>query len=121
MPETSRQPVRQEWPGFLTAIAEVDRGHPVSIEVISAELGSQVEAEGMPLEDLAYDERADAFVISVGSQSGEPGALRHVVEQPWKILFDPPSPLAVRTIDVEGPDGAHTLVTLHSRPSLPTD
>ncbi len=43
-----------------------------------------------------------------------------MVQDPWKILFDPPSPGAVRTIDVEGADGAHTLVTLHGR-ELPGD
>lgn len=116
---TPRQPVRQEWPGFLTRITASDKGQPVTIEVMGLDLGAQLEAENMPLELITYDERDDAVIISVASAAGEEGALRHIVEHPWKILFDPPHPEAVHTIDIEGPDGTHTLITLHSRPALP--
>jgi hypothetical protein len=117
--QTPRQPVRQEWPLFFRAITEQDLGKPITIEVVSPELGTNVEADGMPLEQITYDDRDDAVIITVASRTGEEGALRHIVEHPWKIIFDPPSPTGVRTIDIEGPDGSHTLVTLHSRPAVP--
>ncbi|HLJ08853.1 MAG TPA: DUF5335 family protein [Acidimicrobiia bacterium] len=114
MPEqASRQPVRQEWPGFLAVIAEAEQGNPVSIEVMG-QAGNEPEAVAVPLAEFSYSEREDAVIVAV--DGGSDGPHRHVVIHPWKIQFDPPSPFTARTIDIEGPDGAHTLVTLHNRP-----
>lgn len=116
--QTPRQPVRQEWPGFLTAVTREMTGTPVTIEVVSREIGTRVEAAAVPLEMIAYDDRDDAVVITVAAADGEEGALRHIVEHPWKMIFDPPSLTGVRTIDIEGPDGDHTLVTLLASPAV---
>ncbi|HEU5003353.1 MAG TPA: DUF5335 family protein [Actinomycetota bacterium] len=119
MSPPTRQPVRQEWPTHFATITEDTAGTPVTIEIISPEFGTKIEADEMPLDSMTFDERDDTFIIAVNSRDGQEDALRHIVEHPWKITFDPPAPMAVRTIDVEGPDGAHSLVTLHSRPALP--
>lgn len=116
MPEqASRQPVRQEWPGFLAAITQAEQSNPVTIEVIGGSDPEAVEAAEVTLAELSYDDASDTLVIAVGD--GPEGARRHVVKHPWKISFDPPSPFTARTIDIEGPDGAHTLVTMHNRPA----
>lgn len=115
MSQQMRQPVRQEWRGFLDSVTRELEGEPVTIEVVTAELGSRVEADRLPLSFISYDEKDEVVIVSVlGRDSGDP-VLEHMVQDPWKILFDPPSPGSVRTIDVEGADGAHTLVTLHGR------
>lgn len=117
MPEqASRQPVRQEWPGFLAVIAEAEQGNPVSIAVVGS-AGSEAAAVEVALAELSYSDGDDAVVVAVGGGPG--GTHRHVIVHPWKILFDPPSPFTARMIDIEGPDGAHTLVTLHNRPLPP--
>ena len=110
-----RQPVRQEWRRFLDAITQGEEGQPVTVEIVSAELGSRVEADRLPLSYVSYDDRDDVVVVAVRGGDASEDRLDHIVENPWKILFDPPSPDAVRRIDIEGPDGAHTLVTLHDR------
>ena len=120
MSQQMRQPVRQEWRGFLDNVTRELEGEPVTIEVVTAELGSRVEADRLPLSFISYDEKDEVVIVSVRSRDGGDSVLEHMVQNPWKILFDPPSPGAVRTIDVEGADGAHTLVTLHGR-ELPGD
>jgi Family of unknown function (DUF5335) len=115
MSQQMRQPVRQEWRGFLDSVTHELEGEPVTVEVVTAELGSRVEADRLPLSFINYDEKDEAVYVSVRGREGGDAVLEHIVQNPWKILFDPPSPSAVRTIDIEGPDGSHTLVTLHGR------
>jgi hypothetical protein len=52
-------------------------------------------------------------VVCVASVGGDHVGRGHVIEHPLRIIFDAPSPVAVRRIDIEGVDGARTLVTLH--------
>lgn len=110
-----RQPVRQEWQGYLDIVSRETEGEPITIEVVTAELGSKVEVDHLPLASISYDEREDLVFVSVHSNSSEDPVFEHIVQNPWKIVVDPPSPGAVRSIDIEGADGAHTLVTLHGR------
>lgn len=119
MSSPMRQPVRPEWPSHFAAITEDTAGTPVSVEIISPEFGTKVEADQLPLDSMTFDDRDDALIIALSGRDGEEDILRHIVEHPWKIHFDPPTPAAVRTIDVEGPDGTHSLITLHSRPAVP--
>lgn len=114
MSQQMRQPVRQEWPGFLDLISREEEGQPVTVEIVTAELGSQMQAAQVPLSYINYDDKDDVVVVALQGRDGDPG-LEHLVQNPWKIIFDPPTPDAVRTIDIEGGDGAHTLVTLHNR------
>ncbi len=118
MSQQMRQPVRQEWRGFLDVITKDQEGEPVTVEVVSAELGSQVQASMLPLAYIQYDDKDDVVVVSVRKRDGSAPALDHIVQNPWKIVFDPPAPGAVRRIDIEGSDGAHTLVTLHGPEGL---
>ena len=113
-----RQPVRQEWRGFLDVITKDQEGEPVTVEVVSAELGSQVQASMLPLAYIQYDDKDDVVVVSVRKRDGMDPGLDHIVQNPWKIVFDPPAPGAVRSIDIEGSDGTHTLVTLHGPEGL---
>ncbi|HMC08678.1 MAG TPA: DUF5335 family protein [Actinomycetota bacterium] len=115
MSQQTRQPVRQEWRGFLDAVSRDQEGRPVTIEVMSSEIGGQIEADRLPLNFIQYDEKDEVFIVSVRKRDADEPALDHIVENPWKILFEPPTPEAVRAIDVEGADGVHTLVTLHGR------
>lgn len=119
MSQRDRQPVRQEWPGFFAVITRDEKGKPVTIEVVSAEEGTRVEVSEQPLDRIVYDDREDAVIVVVAAPTEDGEPRRHVVPTPWKIIFDPPRPGSVRTLDLEGSDGAHTLVTLHGRPSLP--
>ena len=120
MSQQMRQPVRQEWREFLDVVTRELEGEPVTIEVVTAELGSRVEADQLPLAMVNYDDKDEVFIVSVRGRATDDPVLEHLVQNPWKIVFDPPSPSAVRSIDVEGPDGAHTLVTLHGR-EVPED
>jgi hypothetical protein len=52
-------------------------------------------------------------VVCVSSVGDDYVGREHVIEHPLRIIFDARSPVAVQRIDIEGVDGARTLVTLH--------
>jgi len=114
------QPVRQEWKGFLDTVSREMEGEPVTIEILTPGTESKVEADRLPLAYISYDDRDEVMIVSVREPQSSDPVLDHMVQNPWRILFEPPSPDAVRTIDVEGADGVHTVVTLHGR-ELPGD
>ena len=117
MSQPQRQPVRQEWRWFLGLLTQSAAGELATIEIVGPEVGTQVEAEHLPLDDITYDDRDETVVVSLRERDGDGIALRRIVENPWKITFDPPLPETVHTMDIEGGDGVHTLVTLHARPA----
>jgi hypothetical protein len=87
----------------------------VTVEFVSAERGRRLVADRDPLSQITYFERDDVLVVCVASVGDDHVGREHIIARPWKMLFDPPSPGAVRRIDIEGADGARTLVTLHGR------
>jgi hypothetical protein len=109
------QPVRHQWRGFLEVMSTKQVGQPVTVDVVSAEFGSQLVADRDALSHITYFEREDVLVVAVTSVDEDHVGREHIIERPWKIIVDPPSPGAVRRIDIEGFDGARTLVMLHDR------
>ena len=116
-PRVPRQPVRQEWKWFLGRLTQSAAGGLTTLEVVGPEVGTQVEADRLPLDDITYDDREETIVVSLREAHGDGIALRRIIENPWTIIFDPPLPEDVHTLDIEGGDGVHTLMTLHARPS----
>lgn len=109
------QPVRHQWRGFFELITTKQMGQPVTIDFVSVERGSQLVADSDPLSHITYFDNEDLLVVCVASVDGDHVGREHIIERPWEIIVDPPSPGAVRRINIEGVDGARTLVTLHDR------
>ena len=108
------QPVGHQWRCFLEVLSRKQAGQAVTVQFVSAERGSQVVADGDPLSHITYVDREDVLVVCVASVGADHVGREHIIEHPYTIIFDPPSPGAVRRIDIEGTDGARTVVTLHS-------
>src|SRR5438067_13393792 len=98
MSQQMRQPVRQEWRGFLDSVTRELEGEPVTLEVVTAELGSRVEADRLPLSFISYDEQDEVVLVSVLGRAGGVPVMDHMVLAPWKILLAPASPGDVHTI-----------------------
>jgi hypothetical protein len=119
MTERSELP-RQDWREFFEKLSKEFEGYDVTIEVVGQDIGDQVEAEKLPLNYLAYDDKDDAFIVAVGGTTGRyPVVLRHIVEHPKQIWAEPLTPTTPWAIDVIGPDDTQTIVTLRLRPALP--
>jgi hypothetical protein len=99
------------WHEYLDELSRHAEGYPTTVRVMTAELGDQVEARGVPLRELAFDPR-EGIAVSVGGTTSEhPVTLRHVVADPRRLeaTDEPGVPSALL---IEGEDGTRTLIEL---------
>ncbi|GAB2652971.1 DUF5335 family protein [Kribbella swartbergensis] len=80
---------RRHWESELDYLTHQHEGDYVTIEVLDPALGEQLEVERLPFAYLAYDRKADTVVIAVGGATSRfPVVLRHLIDEPAKILVD---------------------------------
>ena len=121
MSDQRRELQRDEWREWFEKLTQECEGYDVMIEVVSEDFGDQFEAERLPLTYLAFDDKDDVFIVAVGGKDGRYQAvLRHMVEHPKAILAEQLTGETPWAIEVIGPDGTQTIVTLRMRPGLPS-
>jgi hypothetical protein len=108
-----------EWRTFFERLSDDLSGDDVTIEVLTDEYGHQYEAEELPFDFLDYDDKDDAFIVAVGGRDRRYPALRHIINQPKRIVVDTLSPNQPWAIDVEAVDGSRTIITFQRPPALP--
>jgi Family of unknown function (DUF5335) len=78
---TARKLDKSEWKPFFDGISKVLGAKQAEIEVLSLDLGDQVEAEWLPLLGLTYDPKND--VLEVGLEG-----LDHLISKPRDIYVE---------------------------------
>lgn len=91
-----------------------------TVEIDGPDLGAQVQAEGLVLSGISYDDRDDVLVIGL-SPGGAAESLEHLVSSPQRIRVESSEDLLPSTIEVEDAEGVRTLVRLRAAPALPAD
>jgi hypothetical protein len=115
-PDLVHERPKEDWHELLDELTVVRAGDDVTIELLDAEFGDEVEAERMPLAYIEYDEHADEASVAVGGRDGRyPVVLRHSIEHPTSILTDSKPPMLPFTVQIVGADGSETLVTVLPR------
>lgn len=74
---------KDKWPSFFDAMTKLLENQRVEIEVISLELGDQIEAEWLPLAGLTYDRKAVAFYVYL--EDGDRN-FAHAIPEPREII-----------------------------------
>jgi hypothetical protein len=100
-------------------LEEITRAHSrevVRIEVLSGQLGDQIQVDGLPLAYVEYDDKDDVVVVAVHERDRDDIALRHIVEHPLNVRVHPRQPAATVALDVAAKDGTRTFVMLQPRP-----
>jgi hypothetical protein len=72
---------RERWATFLETITNSLTGKQAEIEVVSLDLGDQIEAEWTPLIGIAYDRKDDLIEIALEG-------LDHMVRSPRELYID---------------------------------
>jgi hypothetical protein len=100
---------QSQWTYYFEELSRQAEGYDTAIEVMSGELGDQVEVRRARLLEIAFDPR-EGISISVGS-NGHDELLRHVVAGPRRVetTDEPGVPAALM---LEDATGARTLVRL---------
>ena len=87
---TTRKLDPSDWRAYCDSLSKALLGKQAEIEVASLTLGSQIEADWLPLLGIVYDEKSDAFEIALAG-------LDHIVPHPREFYVD------------EGADGVSSL------------
>jgi len=92
-----RELEKTEWRPFLDRVSKGLIGKQAEIEVASAKLGDQIEAEWVPLIGLTYDPKSDIVEVAVQG-------LDHMIRKPQKVFVeeDAEGLTSLEVIDAEG-------------------
>lgn len=102
-----------DWHPGLDRITRDHEGDVVTIELLSADFGDQLEAQRLPLAYLEYDPKDDMVIVAVGGRDGRyPVVLRHFVSHPSRILVRTDPTSGIQVVNVTDDDGSQTLITL---------
>ena len=114
-----REIPREEWAEFLDSFSRQHEGWLVTVEVLSEEIGAQVEAEAKPLEGITAELKGsgkDSISINVGLNPSE--HITHSIQAPTHVRIEQAENGADIALQIESSDAATTLLRLRS-PMLP--
>jgi len=113
MSEDTRKLNAEEWVEYFDSIAPRVEGRPVTIEVMSEQLGDQLDVERLPLAAIGYDPKDSVLEVAVGGRGVRyPVLLRHFISDPQEISVEESGSLGPTAILVTDASGASTLIRL---------
>jgi Family of unknown function (DUF5335) len=94
---TARKLDKKEWKPFFEGISKVLPAKQAEVEVLSLNLGDQVEAEWLPLIGLTYDPKDDLLDVALDG-------VDHMIPKPREIYVEDGGVglASVAVVDVEG-------------------
>lgn len=109
---------RKDWSAFLTSFSRRHEGWLVTLEVMGADLGSQVEAENQPLAGIAAESREDrtsCISIFLGRKQID---ITHTIQEPKRLWLKTTAGGADEALEIETVSSPVTLLRFRS-PMLP--
>jgi hypothetical protein len=100
----------RRWSEYLAELSRQAEGYLTTIEILSEELGDQIETRRAPLRELAFDPR-EGIAISIGDAAGRVELLRHVIARPTAIEATDESGIPSTLLFADA-TGTKTLVSL---------
>ena len=108
---TIRKLDKQEWKPFFDGVSKVLGAKQAEIEVLSLDLGDQVEAEWLPLMGLTYDPKNDLLDVALEG-------LDHMIRKPREIYVEDGG-VGLASLAVVDAEGARQVVKLRDPMALP--
>jgi hypothetical protein len=102
---------KTEWHGFFDRITKGLVGKRAEIEMDSLDLGSQIEAEWLPLLGIAYDPKDDVLEIALDG-------VDHLIPRPEEVYVDI-GPTGLANLRVVDRDGVSQIIQLRDPLMLP--
>lgn len=110
-----REIPRREWVEFLDSFSRQHEGWLVTVEVLGAEIGAQVEAQELPLQGITAELKGgDEDAISVILGGGATERVTHNITGPTHVRVEQTEEGADMTLQIESGDGVTTLVRFRS-------
>lgn len=113
---------KEQWTAYLDAFSKRNAGRAAILQVLSEELGTQEEAELLPFEGISLESkgsRASNVEIMLGGSGAADGRnLTHTVSQVRRIVPKVGADGREDALEIEGGDGAQTILAFKSLPEL---
>lgn len=103
---------RSSWAPFLDSVTNSLTGKQAEIEVVSLDLGDQIEADWTPLIGITYDSKNDLIEIALDE-------LDHLVRSPRQVFVDYGVGDVLAAIEIIDADGTRQIVKLRDPLALP--
>lgn len=107
---------RNEWPVFLADFSRLYGGWLSDLEVFGADIGSQMEQEGLPLEGIAAEFRngkPDSIAIMFGTQPDD--HITHTITAPSQVSVEKTDQGADAALAIKAPDGTTTVLRFRAQ------
>jgi hypothetical protein len=101
------------WAEYLAELSRQADGYDTAIEILSPELGDQVEVTSAPLIEISFEPR-EGIAVAIGDRAGHVEVLRHTIARP-RLLEATDEPGVPGALLIEDDDGTRTLVRLAAR------
>lgn len=108
---TARKLEKKEWKPFFDGISKVLGVKQAEIEVLSLDLGDQIEAEWLPLLGLTYDPKDDVLDVELEGMD-------HLISKPREIYIDDGG-VGLASLAVVDAEGTRQIVKLRDPMALP--
>lgn len=111
----TREIPREEWIEFFDGFSRQHEGWLVTVEVLSSELGAQVEARELRLEGITADLKGDGedtISIMVGETPDD--HVTHTITAPSHVRLEQTQEGANEALQIESASGAMTLLRFRS-------
>jgi hypothetical protein len=102
---------RDGWRAYFDELSRSLTTTQATVEIDGPNLGAQVQAEGLLLSGITYDDRDDILVVAL-SPGGPAESLEHFVSSPQRISVESSGGILPSAIEVEDGEGQRTLVRL---------
>jgi hypothetical protein len=109
----TRKLERSEWESFFNRVSKNLRSVEGQLEVVSEELGDQVEVEWSFVEGLSYDPKDRVFEIQFAE-----GKHDHLIQNPVEIYIEEEAG-ALKSVEIIKEDGTRFVLKLKPAPALP--
>lgn len=114
---------KEQWTAYLDAFSKRNAGRAAILQVLSEELGAQEEAEMLPFEGITLETKgshaSSVEIILGGSGAADDRNLTHTISQVRRIVPKVGTDGREDALEIEGGDGAQTILVFKSVPELP--
>ena len=111
--DISKAIARESWGSFFDRFSESNRGRPISVEVLGAEIGDQELIQHAPLLAVIYDRlgKGDNLMIEVGQDEM---TYAHTIKSPTEVLTGQNLNGVVLAVSITDATGVKTFIKLQA-------
>lgn len=105
---------QDEWPKYFDNFSRRHEGEILSIEILGAEIGAQLEEKGLALEGITAEATGNTIVIMAGGRPND--HVTHSIHRPTGVSVERTDEGDDAALAIKAADGTTTLLRFRLRP-----